>query len=124
MIEYPSPIEDVVNLLPDVRSQAQELAVDSMQSGLEEVPLSWVLAVKQIQQLNHKSLIDVLLGNGRLELLGLQEPEEKLVDNLQMWPAGFESGLVLLGVKLLPTGIGGGGQSSESIDGKLGRRRK
>lgn len=46
-----SPKEDVVDLLPDEGPQAQELPVDPMQDGLEEVPLPRVLAVKQLQQL-------------------------------------------------------------------------
>lgn len=46
-----SPIKNVINLFPNVRSQAQELPVDAMQSGLQEISLSWVFAVKQVQQL-------------------------------------------------------------------------
>lgn len=46
-----SPQEDVVDLLPDEGPQPQELPVDPMQDGLQEVPLPRVLAVKQLQQL-------------------------------------------------------------------------
>lgn len=46
-----SPKEDVVDLLPDEGPQAQEFPVNSMQDGLDEVPLPRVLAVKQLQQL-------------------------------------------------------------------------
>lgn len=46
-----SPQEDVVDLLPDEGPQPQELPVDPMQDGLQEVPLPGVLAVKQLQQL-------------------------------------------------------------------------
>ena len=35
--------EEVVDLLPDERPQPQELAVDSVQHGLEEVTLARVL---------------------------------------------------------------------------------
>lgn len=43
-----SPIENVINLFSNVGSQTQELPVDPMEGGLEEVPLSGVLAVEQI----------------------------------------------------------------------------
>ena len=43
--------EDVVDLLPDEGSESQEFAVDSMETGLEEIPLTRVLAVEQLQQL-------------------------------------------------------------------------
>ena len=46
--------EDVVDLLPDEGSETQEFAVDSMETGLEEIPLSRVLAVEQLQQLTEK----------------------------------------------------------------------
>ena len=38
--------EEVVDLLPDERPQPQELAVDSVQHGLEEVTLAGVLNLK------------------------------------------------------------------------------
>ena len=38
--------EEVVDLLPDERPQPQELAVDSVQHGLEEVTLARVLSLK------------------------------------------------------------------------------
>ena len=45
------PVEDVVDLPADVGPQAQELPVDAMEDGLQEVSLPGVLAVKQLQQL-------------------------------------------------------------------------
>lgn len=53
-----SPQEDVVDLLPDEGPQAQELPVDPMQDGLQEVPLPRVLAVKQLQQLQMETRTD------------------------------------------------------------------
>lgn len=46
-----SPQENVVDLLPDEGPQPQELSIYPMQNGLEKIPLSWVLAVKELQQL-------------------------------------------------------------------------
>ena len=44
-----SPEEDVVDVFPDVGAEAQELAVDAVENGLEKVSLSSVLRVKQLQ---------------------------------------------------------------------------
>lgn len=46
-----SPVEDVVDLPTDISPEPQKLAVDAMQDGLEEVPLSRILTVKQVQEL-------------------------------------------------------------------------
>lgn len=46
-----SPVEDVVDLPTDISPEPQKLAIDAMQDGLEEVPLSRVLTVKQVQEL-------------------------------------------------------------------------
>ena len=45
------PIKYIVDLFPNVRSQPEEFAVYPMQYCLEEIPFSWVFAVKQFQQL-------------------------------------------------------------------------
>lgn len=41
-----SPIEDVVDLPTDISPEPQKLAIDTMQNGLEKVPLSRILTVK------------------------------------------------------------------------------
>ncbi len=49
------PVEDIVNLFPNVGPETQELSVDSVENRLEEVSLARVLAVEQLQQLQpHK----------------------------------------------------------------------
>lgn len=45
------PEEDVVDLFPDVRSETKQFAIDTMQYGLQIFPLSWILTIKQLQQL-------------------------------------------------------------------------
>lgn len=77
-----SPEEDVVDVSPDVRAKAQELAVDAVENCLEEVSLSPILRVKQLQQLHHKGLVDVSLGHGDVQLRILQEPQEQSVHQL------------------------------------------
>lgn len=48
---YLSPVEYVVDLSADVGPEAQELAVDPVEDGLQEVPLPGVFTVKQLQEL-------------------------------------------------------------------------
>ena len=45
------PVENVVDLFTDIRSEAEELAIYPMQDGLKEVSFTWVFTVKQLQQL-------------------------------------------------------------------------
>jgi hypothetical protein len=49
-IEYYNhlPVKDVVDLLANVRTQTEKLAVDSVQNGFQEVTLSRVFAVEQL----------------------------------------------------------------------------
>lgn len=49
------PEEDVVNLLPDERSQPQELPINPMQDCLQEVALSGIFTIKKLQELEKKS---------------------------------------------------------------------
>ena len=44
-------VKCVVDLLADVGAEAEELAVDAVQDGLEEVALARVLAVEEVEQL-------------------------------------------------------------------------
>lgn len=52
---FHSPQENVVDLLPDEGPQPQELSINPMQDGLQEVPFSWVLTVEQLQQLEEQA---------------------------------------------------------------------
>lgn len=45
------PEEDVVDLLADVGSEAQQFSIDTVQDGLQVLPLPGVLAVKELQEL-------------------------------------------------------------------------
>lgn len=46
-----SPIENVINLFPDVRSETEELPIDAVESRLQKVPLSRIFTVEQLQEL-------------------------------------------------------------------------
>jgi hypothetical protein len=106
--------EDVVDGTPDERSEVEEFAVDSMQRRLQEVSLSWVLAVEQLEQLRvslerentflladlkNKALIDVSLADVCVELGALDEAQEELIDDLQVRPCKLQNRLILLWVE-------------------------
>ena len=73
----------MVDLPPDVSSEPQEFAVDPVQHRLEEVSLPGILAVKQLQDVQHEGLVDVPLGKGWLQVGRLQEPQEEGVHQLE-----------------------------------------
>lgn len=82
-----SPQEDVVDLLPDEGPQPQELPVDPMQDGLQEVPLPRVLAVKQLQQLQMETRTDgVFFGLSRYILISIAM-EKKTKNKKNLWGA-------------------------------------
>lgn len=56
-------VEDVVDGLADEGAIRHELAVDSMEDGLEIVPLSRVLRVEEVEQPDEELCVDVLLDH-------------------------------------------------------------
>lgn len=50
------PEEDVVDLLTDVGSEAQQFSIDTVQDGLQVLPLPGVLAVEELQELQTQTL--------------------------------------------------------------------
>mmetsp|Transcript_12392 Transcript_12392/g.30426 ORF Transcript_12392/g.30426 Transcript_12392/m.30426 type:complete len:213 (-) Transcript_12392:637-1275(-) len=79
-------VEHVVDGLADEGPVHHELAIDAMQDGLEVVTLPWVLGVEELQQLEDKLLIDVLLGHLGICVIGDHIPQQELVDDLQVGP--------------------------------------
>ena len=88
-----------------------ELAVDSVENGLEIVPLPGILAVEQLHELEAEALIDILFGRLGIDLGTDDEAEEELIRNLQMRPSGLQHRFVLLGIKV----IRGGGEGAAHI---------
>ena len=52
----------MVDLPSYVSTQTEELAVDAVKNGLQEVSFSWVLTIKQLKKPNDKGLVDVAFG--------------------------------------------------------------
>eukprot|EP00983_Pelagomonas_calceolata_P134309 1162049-Pelagomonas_calceolata.AAC.7 len=77
-------VEDVVDGLADEGPMYHELAVDAVQDGLEVVALARVLRVKQLQQLEDELLVDVLLGDLGIRVIGHDVAQQELVHNLHL----------------------------------------
>jgi hypothetical protein len=58
-----------------------------MESRLEEVALSGILRIEQLQQLENEAVINVYLGDIGVEVLALDESQEELVHNLDVRPS-------------------------------------
>lgn len=73
----------MIDLFPNEGSQSEELAIDPMQYGLEQISLTCVLRVEQFQNSDDEELVYVLLGNRGLQLRRLKESQEKCVHQLR-----------------------------------------
>lgn len=81
-----SPVENVIDLLSDVRPQSQKLSVDAMEHRLQEVALAGILGVEQIQKSEHKLAVDEALGDIRGEVGRFEKAQEEFVNDLKMRP--------------------------------------
>jgi len=113
--------EYVVDLFSYKSPQSQKFSIYAMQHRLQKVPLPGILRVEKFQQLSNRQkllvnsttlsaesmthlqnelLIDHTLADGRLEILRLQEPQEHLIHQLQVWPGSLQSRIILLGIEI------------------------
>mmetsp|Transcript_51294 Transcript_51294/g.120285 ORF Transcript_51294/g.120285 Transcript_51294/m.120285 type:complete len:461 (+) Transcript_51294:85-1467(+) len=90
--------EDVLNSTSDEGSQGHEFAVDAVQDRLQVIPLPWILGIEQLQELQHEILIDEALGDFGIHVIGDNEPQEKLVHDLQMWPGALQTWFIVFWV--------------------------
>lgn len=95
-----SLVENIVDLLANEGTQPQELPVDAVQHRLQEVTLARILRVEQVEQLQHEIVIDVPLGDVRLKVGRLEEPQVQLVHELQVRPGRLQRRFVLLRIEL------------------------
>lgn len=81
-----SPVEDVIDLLSNVRSQTEEFSVNTMEDRLQKVTLTWILGIEEIQNAQHKLTVDVPLCNVGLKVGRFKKAQEQLINNLKMRP--------------------------------------
>ncbi len=92
--------ENVVDGATDEGAKGHEVAVDTVQNGLQVVALARILRVKELEETQHKGLAKVLVEELGVCLGGSGEAKEELVDDLKVHPVGLGLGLVLLWVEL------------------------
>lgn len=96
-----APIEYEVDILADASAEIEHFAVDAVEKGLEVVTLAGILAVKELQELQHdlgegktvlcvssahvadEMLVDVGFDQAGIKVAALQELEEELVNVLR-----------------------------------------
>ena len=98
------PVEDVAYRSSYEGPVAHELPVYPVQYGLEVVALPGVLGVEELHEVQAEVLVDVLLGHLGVDLGADDEPEEELVDHLEVGPARLQHRLVLLRVEVVRGG--------------------
>ncbi|GIX65866.1 FAD-binding oxidoreductase [Babesia caballi] len=92
--------EHVVDGLADEVAQRHDLAVDAVQNRLE-----------------HKRLVDHVLGHLRADLVADDDAEENVVDDLEVGPRLLQGGLVLVDVVEKGALAGARGKAAEDVDG-------
>lgn len=81
------------------------LTVEAVQSSLEEISLSWVLRIEELQHLHYEGLIHELLRKRRLKIGRFEEPQKELIHKLEVWPGSLKRGFVLFRVKISSTWV-------------------
>lgn len=114
-----SPIENIIDLLSDVRPQPQKLSVDAMEHRLQEVALAGILRVEEIQKSEHELAVDEALGDVRREVGRFEKAQEEFVDDLQMRPRRLQCRLVFFGIEFGSVRVRRRRQRAEEIDGEL-----
>lgn len=111
--------EDIIDRPPDESTKVEELSVDPVESGLEEIALAGVFRVEQFKEVKYKRLVDVSLGEVGVEVGTFNEAEEEFVNNLKMWPGEFEDGFVFFWVKGIACRVDRRGYRTEKVGSKL-----
>ena len=75
-------VEDVIDRLPNVRSVDHELAVYAVKNSLQIVAFTRVLRVEELEQLQHKRVVDVLLPDFGVDLVGNHISQQEFVHDL------------------------------------------
>ena len=113
--------KDIVDASSDGSTKVEEFAINSVQSGLQEIAFSRVLRIKELEKVEDELLINVSLGRIGVEVRGFDEAEEELVHDLEVRPCKLQDWLVFLGIKGIAGWVHLWGYRSEEIRGKLRR---
>jgi hypothetical protein len=114
--------KDIIDRSPDKGAQVEEFAVDAVEGGLEEVALAWVFRVEELEEVEDERLVDVSLGEVRVEVWAFDEAEKEFVDNLEVRPGKLEDRFVLFRVKGVACWVDRWGYRTEEVCSKLRER--
>ena len=85
---FVNKVEENIVDRPSYRSpEVEEFSIDPVEGGLKEIAFSRILRVEEFQEIQNKELVDVPLGNVRVEIRTFDEPQEELVDDLEVRPS-------------------------------------
>jgi hypothetical protein len=110
--------EDVVDGSSDKGSEVEKLSVDTMKGGLQEVSLAGVLRIEKLKKLENKAVVNVCLGDVGVEILALNEAQEELINDLDMWPSDLKNGLIFFGIESFTLRVHWRWDRTEQILGK------
>jgi hypothetical protein len=100
-------------------TEVQELAIDPVQSSLEEIALARVFRVEKFEKVKHKGLVDVSFGHVSVEIGAFYESEEKFINDLQMRPCKFQDWFVFFRVESVTGGVYRRGYGTKEVSRKL-----
>lgn len=111
--------EHVVDASPDGGSQIEEFPVYPMQRCLQEIAFTGILRVEKLKEVEHESLVDISLGEIRIEIGTLDEAQEEFVNDLEMRPGELKDGFVFFWVVSVACRVDRRGYGTEEVGGKL-----
>jgi hypothetical protein len=139
--------KDIVDGSTDESSEVEEFPINPVEGRLEEIPFPRILAIEQLQQLQaptlyisldrrrtltphtlathvqDKRLIDILLADIGAKIRVLHEPEEELVDDLQVRPSEFEYGFILFRIESIAGWVDLGRDRTEQVGRELASQK-
>ena len=111
--------ENVVDRSSYRSPKIEKFSIDSVEGGLQEIAFSWILRIKELQEVENKELINVPFCNVRVEIRTLDESQEELVDYLEVRPGKLQDRLILFGIKHVTGRVHGRGYRTEEVGSEL-----
>lgn len=93
-----------------------------MKRCFQEITLTRIFTVKQLEKLENKRLVDVALANVRVEIGTFDESEEEFVNDLEVGPGKFKDRFVFLWVKRVACRVDLGRNGPKQVCCKLQSR--
>lgn len=112
--------ENIVDRPSYGSTEIEEFSIDPVEGGLQEIALPWILRIEELQEVQNEELINIPLGNVRVEIRTFNEPQEELVDDLEVWPGELQDGFILFWVKRITGRVHGRGYRTEEVGSELG----